>query len=266
MIPLRPLSVGEILDGIFTTIRTNPGATLGLTVGVSAVVETISTVTAIVGEDSSNATVAALDLLVFGLNAMLGIFLSGVLAVVVSEAALGSRISAGAAVRRVTPRLGGLLVLTLVVTLLSVLGLLALIVGAVAVAIYLCLASPAYVLEGQTIRAALRRSRVLVRGSWWRTFGVVLLSSLVGGVLVFVFTMVTLIVLATSEATFGDAFEGDLTVAGYIVTGIGNLIATTVATPVLSGAIVLLYIDQRIRREGLDVTLAETARQRATAS
>src|SRR3984885_11885612 len=30
VIPLRPLSVGEILDGAFTAVRRNPKATLGL--------------------------------------------------------------------------------------------------------------------------------------------------------------------------------------------------------------------------------------------
>ncbi len=40
MIPLRPLGVGEILDGAFASIRRNPKAILGL----AAVVMTISAV------------------------------------------------------------------------------------------------------------------------------------------------------------------------------------------------------------------------------
>ncbi|WP_255360519.1 glycerophosphoryl diester phosphodiesterase membrane domain-containing protein [Frankia sp. EI5c] len=152
--------------------------------------------------------------------------------------------------------------LTLVVTLLSVLGLIALIVGAVVVAVFLSLASPAYVLEGQTIRAALRRSRNLVRGSWWRTFGIMLLSALIAFVLMGVATFVTTGILLASDS-FGDPIEGDLTVAGHVVNAIGTLIGTTFATPILSGTIVLLYVDQRIRREALDVTLTEAARQRA---
>ena len=35
IIPLRPLSVGEILDGTFTTIRRHPKATLGLSAAVA---------------------------------------------------------------------------------------------------------------------------------------------------------------------------------------------------------------------------------------
>ncbi len=263
MIPLRPLAVGEILDGTFATIRSNPGATLGLTLGATAVVETISTVAAIAAEEMSNTAATVLTLLLFGLNAALGIFLSGVLAVVVSEATLGGRITAGDAVRRVTPRLGGLLMLTLAVTLLSALGLVALIVGAVVVAVYLSLATPAYVLEAQSTGDALRRSWRLVKGSWWRTLGVLLLSAAVGGVLMLIFAIPTSVILMSSEQTFGSLVEGDLTVAGHIVNAIGSLLATTVATPVLSGTVVLLYIDRRIRREGLDVTLTEAARQRA---
>ncbi|OHV27613.1 hypothetical protein BBK14_19955 [Parafrankia soli] len=263
VIPLRPLAVGEILDGTFATIRSNPGATLGLTLGATAVVETISTVAAIAAEEMSNTAATVLTLLLFGLNAALGIFLSGVLAVVVSEATLGGRITAGDAVRRVTPRLGGLLMLTLAVTLLSALGLVALIVGAVVVAVYLSLATPAYVLEAQSTGDALRRSWRLVKGSWWRTLGVLLLSAAVGGVLMLIFAIPTSVILMSSEQTFGSLVEGDLTMAGHIVNAIGSLLATTVATPVISGAVVLLYIDRRIRREGLDVTLTEAARQRA---
>ncbi|KPM51444.1 hypothetical protein CcI49_33300 [Frankia sp. CcI49] len=265
VIPLRPLSVGEILDGIFSTIRANPGATLGLTLGVSAVVEIVITIIMIAGEDSSTGASIVLETLIFMLTTALGIFLSGVLAVVVSEAALGSRISAGAAIRQAAPRLGGLVVLSIAVMLLSVLGLIALVVGAIVVAVFLSLASPAYVLEGQTVRGALRRSRDLVRGAWWRVFGIGLLAGLVGGILMMIVSVITTVILDSSDS-LADSTLTDLTVAGHIVNAIGTLIGTTIATPIFSGTAVLLYIDQRIRKEGLDVTLAEAARQRSTGS
>jgi hypothetical protein len=68
--------------------------------------------------------------------------------------------------------------------------------------------------------------------------------------------------MASSESVFGDPIRGDLTVTGYIVQAIGSLLATAISTPIVSGAVVLLYVDLRIRREGLDVTLAEAARAR----
>ncbi|ETA04170.1 hypothetical protein ThrDRAFT_00356 [Frankia casuarinae] len=262
IIPLRPLALGEILDGTFATIRTNPGATVGVTVAAAAVVETVSTTVAISGEDASPGARAAITVAMLGLDLILGLFLSGVLSVVVSEAILGSRITTIDAVRRVAPRLPGLLGLTVIVALSVVLGLIALLVGAIVVGVYLALATPAYVLEGGTVRDALRRSIAIVRGSWWRTFGILLLAMLVAGFLGAIFAIAASIVMASSESVFGDPIRGDLTVTGYIVQAIGSLLATAISTPIVSGAVVLLYVDLRIRREGLDVTLAEAARAR----
>nr|MDT0664669.1 hypothetical protein [Micromonospora sp. DSM 115978] len=172
VVALRPLGVGEILDGAFAAMRLNPAATLGITLATTAVVETISTIVTIVAEESSTGVALLLTAVSLLLNVLLGVFLSGVLSVVVSEATLGTKVSVGDAARRIAPRLPGLLGLSVVVVLLTVLGLVAFLVGAVYVGVVLTLATPAYVLEGGTVRAALRRSRVLVEGAWWRTFGI----------------------------------------------------------------------------------------------
>ncbi|EIV93934.1 hypothetical protein [Frankia sp. QA3] len=263
IIPLRPLALGEILDGTFATIRANPGATIGVTLASAAVVETISTVVAISTENASTGVRALGTLVPLALDLILGLFLSGVLSVVVSEATLGSRIGPIEAVRRVAPRLGGLFALTVIVTAAVALGLVALLVGAVVVGVYLGLATPAYILEGGGVRHALRRSVAIVRGSWWRTLGILVLAMLVALMLSAVLAVVTAVILGSSSEVFGDFLDGDLTVTGHIVQGIGNLLATTISTPIVSGTVVLLYIDLRIRREGLDVTLAEAARARA---
>lgn len=263
VIPLRPLALGEILDGTFATIRTNPGATLGVTLASAAVVETVSAVAAISTENQSGGTWAVGTVFVFGLRFLLGLFLSGVLSVVVSEATLGSRISATDAVRRTAPRLAGLFGVTVIVSLAMLLGLIGLLVGAIVVGVYLALATPAFILEGGTVRQALRRSVTLVKGSWWRTFGILFLSILVAALLAAIFAIIAGVIMASSESTFGNPIDGNLTVAGHIVSALSNLLVTTVSTPIVSGAAVLLYVDLRIRREGLDVVLAEAARERA---
>ncbi|MCL9760392.1 hypothetical protein [Frankia sp. AiPa1] len=234
-----------------------------MTLAAAAVVETISTLITIGTEDASTTAGLLGTAASLALEFILRLFLSGILSIVVSEATLGSRIGPADAVRRVAPRLGGLFVLTVAVTLAVLLGLVALLVGAVVVGVYLSLATPAYVLEGGGVGHALRRSVAIVRGSWWRTFGILLLAALVSLMLSAVFAIATAIVLAAAPGVFGDVLDGDLTTAGHIVEGFGNLAATTVSTPIIAGAVVLLYVDLRIRREGLDVTLAEAARQRA---
>ena len=44
-----------------------------------------------------------------------------------------------------------------------------------------------------------------------------------------------------------------------IVSGIGSVIGSMITFPIAAGVIVLLYIDQRIRREALDLDLARAA-------
>jgi hypothetical protein len=263
IIALRPLGVGEILDGSFSVMRMNPAATLGITLGTAAVIQTINTVMLIAADEASTAAAFMINVVTLLLSGLLLISLSGVLSIVVSEATLGQKISVGDAVRRVAPRLPGLLGLSLAVLLLIILGAAALVIGAFYVAVVLALATPAFVLEGGAFRHAMRRSFDLVQGAWWRTFGILLLAGLIALLLTLIFSIPALVVINASPDTFGDAAAGDLTPAGYIVVALGNLLATTIRVPILAGTVVLAYVDRRIRREGLDVTLAEAARQRA---
>ena len=125
-----------------------------------------------------------------------------------------------------------------------------------AIALWLCismgLAAPALVLERQGIRAALTRSFRLVRGAWWRVFGVTLLvgllTGLVSGFIALPFTVVDLIVN-------GSGSDGT-SVSSLLLTAIGGFIGAALTLPVTAGSSALLYIDQRIRREALDLDLA----------
>lgn len=44
-----------------------------------------------------------------------------------------------------------------------------------------------------------------------------------------------------------------------IVSGIGDVVIATITYPLSAGAMALLYVDQRIRREALDLELARAA-------
>jgi hypothetical protein len=127
------------------------------------------------------------------------------------------------------------------------------------VALWLCismgLAAPALVLERQGIRAALARSFRLVRGAWWRVFGVTvlvsLLTGLVSGFIALPFTVTDLIANGTNSDGTG--------VASLLLAAIGGFIGGALTLPITAGTSTLLYIDQRIRREALDLELAAAA-------
>jgi hypothetical protein len=147
--------------------------------------------------------------------------------------------------------------------LLSVLGGLAAIGVIIWLGIRFSLASPALVLERQGVIASLRRSAKLVQGTWWRIFGITLLTLL----LVFIVSLVivlpfTILAFAVDGTALSELFTGAAPNFGWgflIIASIGSVIASSITYPITAGVTVLLYVDQRIRREALDLELARAA-------
>ncbi|WP_055590995.1 hypothetical protein [Peterkaempfera griseoplana] len=290
VIPLRPLGVGEILDGAVSTTRRYWRTTLG----ISVVVALLSTVTTTlidwgVSSGTLNRTATAVgDLLNYLVLIVAGQVAGALLTMVVSRAVLGRPVSLREAWRDARPRLLPLLGLVLVMVLAVVLiagvlllpGILAavggadtavtasaLLLGALAACgclvwlwIRYSMAAATLMLEKQGIRSSLARSARLVRGSWWRIFGITLLGGLVTTIFssIFVFPA-TLIGLAVSGQGLLDQADSGPTLTTLVFTGIGSAIASTLTVPVTAGINILLYVDQRIRREALDIELARAA-------
>jgi hypothetical protein len=121
------------------------------------------------------------------------------------------------------------------------------------------------VLEQRGVGAALSRSWRLTSGRpFWRVLGIRLLTSFVVGIVaqVVAFPLAFLGifgVLATSD-------PANLFVWQAVITGVTGLLTGALTTPFTAGVDALLYVDQRIRREGFDVQLitaaqADAARQ-----
>lgn len=127
----------------------------------------------------------------------------------------------------------------------------------------LALAAPALMLERQGIIAALRRSAKLVRGAWWRTFGILALTYLIVFLLSFLVSIpFSAIAVIADGVSLSEFFESGGPSFGWpflIVTGIGEVIVSTLLYPFVAGVMALLYVDQRIRREALDLDLARAA-------
>ncbi|QOD93197.1 hypothetical protein [Chryseoglobus sp. 28M-23] len=133
--------------------------------------------------------------------------------------------------------------------------------------IKLALVPTAIMLERLPLGAAIRRGWTLVIGHFWRTFGILLLVTVMvqiaSGVISFPFQL---------AVGFGGVLvnpAGDPT--GSIALIIGSnvlLIAITVVigaigAVLLSSATALLYIDIRMRKEGLDLDLQRVVEERA---
>ncbi|GAA4917216.1 hypothetical protein ACFPM3_32700 [Streptomyces coeruleoprunus] len=305
VIPLRPLGVGEILDGAVSTLRTHWRTVLGVTLTVSVVVQFVETLLQRyvlprppevdpnatpseqleqVGESLQATMVATVPSMLLGLIATF--IVTALLTFVISRSVLGRPVTLPEVWREARPRLAPLLGLTLLVPLIAVavvaVGVLpGLLVGSAAgaglvflggvaasiVSVWLLvrfsLAYSALMLERQGVMASLRRSAKLVKGSWWRIFGILLLTALLTLVVALIITLpFTFLAYAVDGDGLSDLFAGKTPEFGWpflIISGIGAVIASAIMYPISAGVTVLLYVDQRIRREALDLELARAA-------
>ena len=304
VVPLRPLGLGELLDGAVGVLRRYPRPTLGMSAAV-AVVATLANVVLLltafrplVDVDSTAALEAgnpdaieaalggaAVGGLLTGVLALLsGAILSGILTTVVGRAVLGQPLEfreAWAQVRPVLLRLialslllaaiagvvafvgvlAGVLLIALGGAVLAIVGVplvIAGLVGALYVGIRLSLAPSALVLERVGIGTSMKRSWALVKGDWWRVFGITVLTLMVA-------LFVSLVIQVPFELIGAGGF-GTLTGSAdvlaartLIASSIGSIVAATLVDPFTAGVRALLYVDRRMRAEGLDVALTAAA-------
>lgn len=299
VVPLRPLSVGEILDGAISYVRRNPVATLGTAAVLTAVSGVLQAVLMIVlsgsftgaldEQLSSRATADVADALGtdlmmsvgFLVGAVLswfvGVLATGMLTAMMGAAVLGRSIGAGEAWRIAGPRIPTLLALTLLVGLavggVMFVGLfvavligiaaapwgilMAIPVGLVGIAagiwiyVSVLLAPVIVVLERRGARQAWTRSVRLVAGQWWRVFGIqllaVVIASVIGSIIAVPFQI---------AATFMTGTSGEGSSIGFwIMITAGATISGLVTLPFSAGVVSLLYVDRRMREEGLDILI-----------
>lgn len=308
IIPLRPLSLGEILDGAVRAIRANPRVMFGLSAVVVTVAVALQTLLTVyvggllsgqvadlltqidpsgeltvdpgVGSSMSDSLGAALAQLVsLPVTEIVVTILTGLLIVSVSRSVLGQQISIGEVLRSgrvwwvvgfsvltllavvsVSALWAGLLAWTIVqewwaaAVIVGLLGGLALLVASVWFSIRTLLVPPALMLEGKGFWTTVGRGWRLTRGSFWRLLGIYLLTSILVGVLaqIIAFPTGAIATLVTQSAS--------VTSPAYLaITGVGSVLALTLSTTYTAAVIALLYIDVRMRREGLDVELGRAA-------
>jgi len=263
VVPLRPLGLSDVLDGALATVRRNPAATVVPAAAGAGVVSLVSLVVALALRGPSTqvttATAGFLQTLVSGgLRATLTLLVTAPVAVVVGRAVLGERTSLAAAATAVRSRLGPLCVVVVLQLVVSIAGLLTL--GAVTVWLWVAwgFAVPVAMLEpGARGRSSLARSRVLVRGRWWATFGVLGLALLITTVVGAVISVPVTLVVSGGSALSGASV--DTSSAALAVTALASTLILALTLPFTAAVTALLYVDRRMRVEGLDVALALAA-------
>ncbi|MFN8149030.1 MAG: hypothetical protein U0R76_16405 [Candidatus Nanopelagicales bacterium] len=138
---------------------------------------------------------------------------------------------------------------------------LAAVLATVWLTIQLLLAPVALILENVGITTSMSRSFRLVKGAWWRTFGIYLLASILGYIVAQVLTLPFSFIgglLGGAQASSTD-LANPFTFVTALAGSLGTLVSQTIVIPFTAGIVALLYIDRRIRREALDIELARAA-------
>lgn len=281
VIPLRPLTLNDIFAGAWATMRRNPGSTIGFSAVVGLIVGVAGLPLALRIQPDAERMLRAQEaraltpedfawltnpstlgwLGVSLVAAVLGwIAVTAYLTAVVGRAAIGRPASLRdiwpdfrSSAARLPALALGFAVLVLVPALLTafitgmILPPLAAVTAPVVLAwlaVRFSLSTPALVLEQSGVVHALRRSAELVRGAWWRIFGMLLLTLLIA------FAVDAVVSMIISPLSVGG---GTASILGGLF---GSVVVTALTQPFVSGVTALLYVDQRIRREGLAEELA----------
>lgn len=312
IIPLRPLSIGDIYQGAFAAIKTNTRTMFGFTAALLGVVLVISIATnyAIINLVlpnylSSNSPYATAFTSLSGsfsqlggslLQALATVLLSGLIVVAVSRSVLGRVASSKEVWERTKskflPLIGLNIITSIIAGLMMIIGIavfFALLAGVASTAktdreflqdlgimlvglfilmlistlvgsylsIKFSVASPAMVLENLGVFAAIGRSWSLTRGNFWRLFGINILTAIITSMVAGIFGGIAG-ALSAIFVVVGSSSPEDMLASlntTYILAMVTSTIAQLLILPFTSSVNALLYIDLRMRKEGLDVEL-----------
>jgi hypothetical protein len=263
---LRPLSVGEIVDVAVKVYRRH-ALTLFKVVAVVVVpvtllniLITLSTapdpgaVTGIATTPSGTSPDLA-PLYGFLAGTLLSTFISFLAATLatgacfkaISDAYLGHEPNSNDSLSFAGRRLGSLVWVSFLGSLIVGVGFLLLIVPGIYLAVAFSVAVPVLLMESYKGKSALGRSRDLVRGRWWPVLGTIVLGFVLQAIVGAIVQGILQGILLTGA--------GDSLFATTIVVGISNAIAAIITTPLQAALITVLYFDLRVRKEGFDLAL-----------
>ncbi len=236
----------------------------------------------------------ALMLVPVAISVVAAAFLQGVMVVEVASGTLGEKLGFGAlwrrAAARIWPLIGWTLLIAVAILVAVAVIVLVVVLGAAAspsglmfgiatavllglgllalgiwVGVKLALVPSVIVLERAGIGAAMRRSWRLTDGAFWRTFGILLLVAVILNVAAQVVVQpVGLVgtILAVVIDPTGTGTALTVTIVTTVVTTVLSLLIGAITAVVQAALVAVIYIDLRMRREGLDLELERHVEQR----
>jgi hypothetical protein len=272
---LRPRGVGEILDAAVALYRARFGALVRLTVLVVLPVQLLNVLITLSTRpddvtlgatgptpvyDSSRAFwVPLAGTVVMNLVLVLSTaFATAAVMQLVADTYLDGPTNGRASAHLALRRLPAVLGLGLAVSIIVILATFLCVIPGIYLQVAWVVAMPALLLEDKRIGEALSRSMALTKRRWWQCFGVHYVGSILTAVVTFALTLAVVGVIHVAVHGTGALAIGE---------GIAGAITSTLTTPFVAAAIIVLYFDLRVRAEGFDIQMAlrDMDRNRAAA-
>lgn len=272
---LQPLSLTDILDGMFTLYRNHFHLFFKISLVyfvIGFVIDKIS-VYFVITRPPSDLPIITIYTLIPSL--LLSLFVVGGLSYASAQAFIGRDITSGDALRqtlrRYMPYLGGFIIYLLVVVGLSITCI------GIPFAIYFGVRWGLYGLpvlfEETPAMGSLRRSTDLVKGTWWRVCGIMLallliyymILSIISTSISFVFFLIPGAAEIPQNATIAESITyifapspREIGWTLYVIRSFITVGITSLALPIGSIGSTLLYFDLRIRKEAYDIEMQAT--------
>lgn len=263
---LRPLGIGEMVDGALRLYRTNFLTLIKISavvLGPLGVLQLIATIMAgpidiesflVVDPNATPAEALAPLVPIYTTAAIISVFafIGSVLVQAASITAFAQVYQGIEPDWRASLRAGGsrflaLAASTILLGLGSTLGLLFCIIPGVFFFISWSVSPAALMTERLGPVAALSRSRQLVRGRFWPVFGAIILSYLLYSVASQIVSTVASVV-----TVFGTLNSGAFSLIPSVL---ASVLVSILATPFLAAMVTIIYFDLRVRHEGYDLEL-----------
>jgi len=258
-VPLRPMTLSDQLDGAFRVIKSRPRTVFGI---AGAILVPLYLVGAFLQRDSLRSTAFGTNLVssggvfrfsgstlagLFGAAALEAaglFFLGGALARLVTSWYAGGDTSAGQALGAAFRRAPALLAAFVMLLPLKAIAYVLEYLPALLPVTLFALTAPAIVVEGLGPYAGARRSWRLVTRRFWPCVLTILCATVGASLLSFILGVIPELL----AELLPDPWR-------WLVLGLCRAAVAMVVTTALTSVSVLLYIDQRIRTEGLDIEL-----------
>ena len=259
-LPLHPMTVGDVLDGIFKLLRAN-FRTIAVIVGVLVIPFQLvaaftqrnliggQSILRVINDPSTastarrgNLTTTVVALVAALVNVLLLPFVGGAIAKVVAASYVGQQIGPGEALRAMGRRAPALFAAWWIWHPIEILGLVCCVLPGIAWMTMFVMVAPVIVTEQLGPWAGLRRSWRLARRRFWGTMGMSLLAGLIGWVL--------------GQVLNGVPSAVGLAIGlhwGWLLLALGGALSAMIVTPIAAITATLLYFDARIRTEGFDL-------------